>query len=148
MSFSHTDLLNYKKFCSKTHQDDVTKMVRGVEIWLNEQEAKPCFIGDAALVLAEALNNVVEHGYLFREDGSITLDILFQKPDLTMQITDQGVVMQSVPKKKAMDGPEQDFDDLPEGGFGWFLIHSLTNSIAYENRDGYNRLELKMAQSG
>ncbi|WP_348540063.1 hypothetical protein [Ruegeria sp. HKCCE4148] len=32
---------------------------------------------------------------------------------------------------------------MPEGGFGWFLIHQLTSDIQYERRDGCNRLSLR-----
>ena len=30
--------------------------------------------------------------------------------------------------------------DLPEGGFGWFLIRSLTRDLTYLREDGYNML--------
>ena len=33
-------------------------------------------------------------------------------------------------------------EDLPEGGFGWFLIRELTSDIQYERRSGNNQLSL------
>ena len=31
-------------------------------------------------------------------------------------------------------------EDLPEGGFGWFLIRTLTLDLEYERDGGFNKL--------
>ena len=36
--------------------------------------------------------------------------------------------------------PDTALEDLPEGGFGWHLIHSLTNDLTYLRTGGCNRL--------
>ena len=33
----------------------------------------------------------------------------------------------------------EDIQDMPEGGFGWFMIHTLADSINYERIDDENR---------
>ena len=37
-----------------------------------------------------------------------------------------------------------DMQDLPEGGFGWFLIRTLTTDLRYRREAGRNRLSFQM----
>ncbi len=36
-------------------------------------------------------------------------------------------------------------EDLPEGGFGWFLIQHLAKDVSYARCTGENRLSLRLA---
>ena len=38
-----------------------------------------------------------------------------------------------------------DLEDLPEGGFGWFLIRDLAKDVNYSRADGTNVLDLRLA---
>ncbi|MGC1505955.1 MAG: ATP-binding protein [Sulfitobacter sp.] len=99
------------------------------------------------LVLAEALNNIVEHAYPLPDaSGPIHLH-LRQGPDgLHVRLRDWGREMTDV---KTPDGRAEccnvDLMDLPEGGFGWFLIKDLSRDVKYERIDGRNQLELRIA---
>ena len=89
--------------------------------------------GKVELVVAEALNNVVEHAYPDGSpDGPIRLDWAVEADLLKFKITDQGLGM---PDGKAPNGRAQsvkvDIMDLPEGGFGWFLIRDLAEDVEY-----------------
>jgi serine/threonine-protein kinase RsbW len=46
--------------------------------------------------------------------------------------------------------PLDDLADLPEGGFGWYLIRSLTEELSYRRSNGINRLSFQLCtkQSG
>jgi len=82
------------------------------------------------IVLAEALNNVVEHAYAGIPDGIITIDCDFDGEEMSIVISDQGhpvpeaVFMSQHSRLHAVDTTE-----LPEGGFGWGLIHELTHKL-------------------
>lgn len=93
-------------------------------------------IGFAEILLAEVLNNIVEHAYAGERRGSIELEIIPGTAHLAFRVQDWGAPMPglSLPAGKSHDltGP---LDDLPEGGFGWFMIHSLTRNLLY-SRDG------------
>ena len=95
--------------------------------------------GTLEIVLAEALNNVVEHAY--REGpGPIRVCVDHLAPVLKVSIYDQGLPM---PDEQLPTGdlpPLIDGDDLPEGGFGWFLIRTLTLDLAYERQGSVNHL--------
>ncbi|MWD29207.1 ATP-binding protein [Aquicoccus sp. SCR17] len=101
------------------------------------------------LVLSEVLNNIVEHAY----DGALTGEVeIAQEPAegrLRLRISDGGRAMPGgvLPRggPVALNGPR---DDLPEGGFGWYLIRQLSDRQCYERRAGRNYLWLDILSSG
>ena len=96
--------------------------------------------GSIEIVLAEALNNIVEHAY--RDDeGVIELEITHVDDQLIFRVVDDGLEMPGgqVPIGTIKDYPS-DPERLPEGGFGWFLIHDLTNNLSYQRSGSRNIL--------
>ena len=95
--------------------------------------------GTAEIVLSEALNNIVEHAYAVSK-GQIEVSVRVVRGALICTIVDQGLPMpdETLPVGRLPEvGP---FDDLPEGGFGWHLIRSLSTDLAYRRIDGRNEL--------
>lgn len=103
--------------------------------------------GTVELVLAEALNNVVEHA-LAATDGTTTIEIRgnHSKDGLRLSIIDQGLPM---PEGQAPGAKAPDLDvavaDMPEGGFGWFMIHTLAKDVRYARVGERNHLTLLLA---
>lgn len=99
--------------------------------------------GEVQIALAEAVNNVVEHAYAGRAPGDVRIRCNLENDQLWISIWDAGVPLpdNSLPAGKPADvsGP---IEDLPEGGFGWFLIRELTSDIQYQRADGSNELSL------
>ena len=95
------------------------------------------------IVLAEALNNIVEHAYTGAGAGEIGLHAVLAPDSLTCTLSDQGAALPA-PHLPAGRLPDMGAraDALPEGGFGWFLIRSLTRSVRYAREVGTNRLTL------
>ncbi|MBM7066020.1 ATP-binding protein [Actibacterium sp. 188UL27-1] len=113
-------------------------------------ELRASQIGDDALataetVLAEVLNNVVEHAYEERDGGKIFVTIAVDNLGLSCTVADHGKAMPNneVPGGAAPDasGP---LETLPEGGFGWFLIHSLTEDLTYTRLSSQNVLNFRL----
>lgn len=103
--------------------------------------------GTFELVVAEALNNVVEHGYPDPANGGpIEIDCTHKTNGLHVHIIDKGLPM---PDGKTPLGlaaeVDVDFMDLPEGGFGWFLIKDLAKDVQYERKGDKNSLRLRIA---
>ena len=96
----------------------------------------------AELVLAEVLNNVVEHAYA-DQAGPVLVSIGQTPQGLCCTVTDRGKAMPggTVPEGRCPDPLERALEDLPEGGFGWHLIHSLTAELRYARVDDSNRLQ-------
>jgi len=95
--------------------------------------------GTAELLLAEALNNVVEHAYA-RWPGDIRLTLARQGTGLAVCICDQGLPMPGATPPKGELPSIGALADLPEGGFGWFLIRSLAQELTYHRHADRNEL--------
>ena len=79
------------------------------------------------LVLAEVLNNVVEHAFRDRADGALSVTIEIGRDVLHCVVLDDGAPM---PGLEMPNGERPEVVGIavedPEGGFGWFLIHRLS----------------------
>jgi len=93
------------------------------------------------LVMAEALNNIVEHAYSGVEVGDVVIEASNDSEQLFVNMRDMGHPMPGL-SLPAGDCPpnEGPLDSLPEGGFGWFLIKSLTENLEYQRSSGENHL--------
>ena len=93
--------------------------------------------GSAEIVMTEVLNNIVEHAYAGRA-GRIGLALMAEPAGLVCTVTDRGRPMPGGCPPVG-DLPDSGAD-LPEGGFGWFLIRSLTRDLRYVRTGHENRL--------
>lgn len=93
------------------------------------------------LILAEVMNNIVEHGYGEEDEGTILLALSLQGGDLVCTVGDFGPELP--PACLRGEHPPPDPGGLPEGGFGWFLIRDLAQDLHYDRVEGYNRLTLR-----
>lgn len=96
-------------------------------------------LGTTELVLAEALNNVVEHAYA-RFPGEIEVELLRDPDQLRFHIKDSGLPMPGAEPPEGHLPEIGALEDLPEGGFGWFLIRSLSRDLAYRREGELNLL--------
>ncbi|MCC5969578.1 MAG: ATP-binding protein [Pararhodobacter sp.] len=96
-------------------------------------------LSSAELILAEVLNNIVEHAYANTE-GQVDLCIDLRANGLYCEVRDHGGSMPNGqapnPALPAINPPQ----DLPEGGFGWHIIRSLTTQLGYRQENGWNAL--------
>ncbi|MEE4187333.1 MAG: ATP-binding protein [Roseobacter sp.] len=103
--------------------------------------------GTIELVLAEVLNNIVEHAYPENAPaGPIAIHCAHQDDGLLVQIKDKGKAM---PDGKLPLGEvaslDVELDDMPEGGFGWFLIQHLARDVTYARVEDENHLNMRLA---
>lgn len=97
------------------------------------------------LVLAEALNNVCEHAYPDNASGIVEMRLIPDPTCLRCEIVDTG---RALPPGefpgRALPDVEVDRAALPEGGFGWFLIRTLSTGISYDSADSRNTLSFSI----
>lgn len=96
------------------------------------------------IAVVEACNNIVEHAYT-NQSGIITMDILTTPEKLTVNLRDTGSPMPEktqAPIEESFDFSRDDLDDLPEGGFGLFLMDNLLDERKYISENGINTLTL------
>ena len=107
---------------------------------LSQEEA-----GTLELVLAEVLNNIVEHGYRDTGHGTITLSLVRDHRGLSCSISDDGVELPRSCLALGIDDSRRPAPDtLPEGGFGWFLIRDLVEDLGYHRENGRNLLAFRL----
>ena len=95
------------------------------------------------LVLAEAMNNIAEHAYGSEHPGQLDISARISPSLLRFDLQDYGRPLpdQKLPYGKLPDN-NVPVHDLPEGGFGWFLIRTLAASVQYRHENGKNLLSL------
>ncbi len=97
------------------------------------------------VVLAECMNNVVEHAYCESPDGEFELKLCLTRESLFCRVEDRGRPMPglAIPAGDTHD-LSVELDDLPEGGFGWFLIRELTRDLNYCREEDRNSLSFNI----
>lgn len=99
--------------------------------------------GTAELLLAEVLNNVVEHAYA-NGAGEIEVSVTLRGGSLIFQVLDRG---EELPGHALPPGQLAEYgrhSDLPEGGFGWHMIRALAKDVDYRRQDGCNQLSFRL----
>ena len=105
--------------------------------------------GTVEVVLGEVLNNIVEHAYGPDETGEIEIACVAKGAALYFRVSDRG---QALPGLSLPEGRPASLDcareDLPEGGFGWFLVRELARELSYSHEVGCNRLHFQIPLHG
>ena len=97
------------------------------------------------IVLAEVLNNIVEHAYQEDPTGRIQLSVDHSDTGLRVLVQDEGLPLpEDLPNAPVEYDLTCEASDLPEGGFGWLLVRALTEELHYERRDGRNILSFRI----
>ncbi len=99
--------------------------------------------GAVEIVLAEVMNNIAEHAYA-SFPGKIEVWITAHDGFLFVRVADTGLPMPGGEPPGGKPNEAAEVQNLPEGGFGWFLIRSLTQGLTYRREGGHNRLSFCM----
>lgn len=103
----------------------------------------PADRGSAEIVLAEILNNIAEHAYAGR-DGPIEICLSPEKAGIACTIADIGIGMPGGQLPHGDLNHVSEVSALSEGGYGWFLIRSLTADLHYHRRRNRNELRFRI----
>lgn len=112
------------------------------------RDLPPQMRGLAELVLAEVLNNIAEHAYP-AGPGPVSVTLTPASGGTQCLVVDQGAAMPGgrVPVGD-LPSAATDVEDLPEGGFGWHLIHRLTRDLSYRRAGRCNHLSFLLPTEG
>jgi serine/threonine-protein kinase RsbW len=97
----------------------------------------------AQIVLAEALNNIVEHAYA-QSAGEIQVTLSVSTQGVQCDIVDFGLPMPGGTLPEGALVAHGAIEDLPEGGFGWHLIRTLSQDLNYRRDGGRNLLSFRI----
>lgn len=123
----------------------VSSTLKTLQTHLNELNISEECRENLMIVLGEVLNNIVEHAYANQGHGVIKLRAVNKRHGVYVCAADQGRPMQGgATPSGLLPEVSDDMDAIPEGGFGWFIIHSLAQDMTYERVAGENRLEFSI----
>ncbi|MEL7211018.1 MAG: ATP-binding protein [Pseudomonadota bacterium] len=100
------------------------------------------------LVLAETLNNIAEHAFPTEDDAFIAVHLWVVGNQFHVKVRDAGLPMPGLTLPSGtLPNPDVARADLPEGGFGWFLIRSQTDALEYRREGAGNHLSYSIRLS-
>ncbi len=100
-------------------------------------------IHDLKLAVNEAVANIIEHAYEWRDDQPIRVNILGKPGEIEIRLRDFGKKVQKDQLRS------RDLEDVRDGGIGIFLMRSLTDEVIYDtsHEDGTELILIKRHQS-
>ena len=93
------------------------------------------------LAIVEAANNIVEHAYKFEEGHPLQLSISHRGDSLELLFFDKGPVFE-YSKIAKPDFEWDNVDDIPEGGWGVYLINSIMDEVEFDRQGNINVLKM------
>ena len=94
---------------------------------------------DVHIVVAEAVNNIVEHAYPGRSFGALAVHLSVSDSGLRIDFFDWG---DPFPDEALPAGQAPKPASLSEGGYGWFLIRALASTSTYSRIADSNCLSI------
>lgn len=105
----------------------------------------PDALANIEIVVTEVINNIIEHAYQDRPDQPIEMSARSTADSIQFDLVDCG---RQMPDCRLPEGATRKLPDavaeLPEGGFGWHIIRSLTENLKYSRISGENHLSFSV----
>ncbi len=99
----------------------------------------------AEILLAEVLNNVVEHACADLPPSEIDVSLELRGTDLHISVNDRGRAMPEGKLPVAQPGLRgSDCAQFREGGYGWALIRDIASDLHYSRVSGRNTLSMTL----
>lgn len=117
-----------------------------VRATLKQRAVDDVTLSSIEIVVTEVLNNIVEHA-LTEGSGWFELSCEIKKNELSFHIEDNGLEMplgrlpEGIPPET--HGPRC---SLPEGGWGWSLVHTLANDLRYQRNGSINHVRFTISR--
>lgn len=123
----------------------VRHALKNIDHHLASLALSPDICGSVQLVLAEVMNNIVEHAYADMS-GTIRMRLCRTPEHLLCHLTDSGHPMPNTDLPEGQAACENTaLHDLAEGGFGWLLIREFAEYLEYKRIDGMNHLRFTIS---
>ena len=110
------------------------------EKWLSTQPISADVTFLVNLAIEELVTNCIKYGYDDADEHTIEIMLSVADQTLTMLVVDDGHAFD--PLAATPPNLDLEIEDRPIGGLGIHMLRELADSIAYERRDGTNRVTL------
>ena len=121
--------------------DHVELLARAVRALCASAQLDPRACAQVELALVEAANNCVRHAYHLEAGHPLEVTFTLEDDHFTLEVSDTGTPM---PPRRTpvLDFDPHDLENLPTGGMGLFLIHSVMDQVEYRSVEGRNTLAM------
>ncbi len=130
------------KLSIKSDAKNVNFVCETVGNFLKNFNVDKSIIGKVELCLAEALNNIIRHAYKNNPENLVNIKAEKSGNEIKIALIDYGIPRPPDIEPSLCFDPE-DIENLPEGGFGLYLIENLMDENFYKTENGKNILLLK-----
>lgn len=98
-------------------------------------------LADIEIALAEALTNIVKHGYHYESNNKIELSLYKLEKNIILEITDYANEAK-IDFNKKLEYDPKDINSLPEGGMGLYLMKNCMTSLNIKRINNKNILTM------
>ncbi len=120
--------------CLEATIDDASLLSEYIEQLISDDIVSPKQRFRITVCIAEAVNNIVEHGEFTGNHRPIHCLLKRKTDSISVRLTDQA---------QAYTPPcKTDFDILEENGRGWHILYNYTDILKYHRNESYNQLYL------
>ena len=131
----------------KNDPSEIARSAEAIEAYGESHGWPMKWIMNLNLSLDEVITNIVSYGYRDGEEHEIHITLTEEEGSLTVVLEDDGIAFDPL-----SEVPDPDLDAGVEerriGGLGVHFVKSLMDEVAYERRDGCNRLTLIQRSPG
>jgi len=118
---------------------DVRHALKQLRLALLDAGLPQLDISCAEIVVAEVLNNIVKHAQNKSEQGWFEVQCTAQQDGLHIVCRDNGLPMPGgAPPGGVLPNLDRFNDELPEGGWGWSLVRTLSRDLKYKRVHNLN----------
>ena len=104
-------------------------------------------ISEMSVVVDEIMANIVNYAYPDGKKGKCNITVCITEEDRLLSVTfaDRGIPYDPTKKEDPAVIFKEDLtvDDVPNGGFGIYLVKQFTDQMIYERKDGQNLLTIR-----
>jgi serine/threonine-protein kinase RsbW len=120
--------------------DAIAPAAERAEAWLEAYDPSPKALYLVPLAIEEIVTNCIHYGYDDAGEHTIVITLSVADQTLTLTVVDDGHAFDPMARETPdLTAPAE---ERPIGGLGIHLLRNLSDGMAYERRDGMNRLTL------
>lgn len=94
------------------------------------------------LCVVEAVNNSIKHAYNFHRGETIDVVVYKKQESLQVDVIDTGCGMKEPLKTITLNIDPNDIQNIPESGYGIYLMQQLMDDVRYKTENGRNTLSM------
>ncbi|WP_430436637.1 ATP-binding protein [Oceanibaculum nanhaiense] len=120
-------------------REAIPEIVAAVTGLIEENGLAPDIAYALELAIDELVTNAISYGYPDGGSGKVTVEVSIDSDRVTLIVRDDGIAFDPLAQAPAPT-LEGDVEDRPIGGLGLHLVEAMMDEVAYERREGENRL--------